>query len=152
MRIVAGAVMAMLAAGGAVAQDAAPLLVLVEQRAEDGGFEERATLRCVTGTPCLAPTALVIEGRAVATLVAAEALGTRVRLHVIPDLPGQPARSLTPTGQSGVADINLRQASRMVREVPLHINNDSWTTATDLVHRQAATTPVAVLRVTVTLE
>jgi hypothetical protein len=137
--------------GGAAAQAASPLLVLVEQRAGDGGFEQRATLRCVAEAPCLAPTALMLDGRPVATLLAAENLGTRLRLHVIPDLPGRPVASLTPTGRSGIAVIDLRQASRMVREVPLHLNADRQFPANDAMHR---TPPhaVAVLRVTVTLE
>lgn len=137
--------------GGAAAQAASPLLVLVEQRTEDGSFEERATLRCVAEVPCLAPTALVLDGRPVATVVAVENLGASLRLHVIPDLSGRPVASLTPTGRSGVAVINLRQASRMVRDVSLHINQDRQSPANDAMHRSPPN-PVAVLRVTVTVE
>ncbi|WP_203074987.1 hypothetical protein [Falsiroseomonas ponticola] len=152
MKLVLGAAFAVaMTVGGALAQPAAPLRVLVEQRVEDGSLEERATLRCVADAPCLAPTALVLDGRPVATLLAVENLGSSIRLHVIPDLPGQPVASLTPTGRSGVAVINLRQASRMVRDVPLHINADRRLVANDLAHRSPPH-PVAVLRVTVTLE
>ncbi len=141
----------MLIAGPALAQERPVLRVLVEQRVEDGRFEERAALRCVPDTPCLAPTALVLDGRPVATLLAAENLGTTLRLHVIPDLPGQPVASLTPTGRSGVAVIDLRQASRMTREISLHVNADRSLPANDAVHRNPPH-PVAVLLVTVTLE
>lgn len=135
----------------ALAQNAS-MLLLVEQRAEDGSFEERVTLRCVTGARCLAPMALLLDGRPVATLLAAENLGRRVRLHVIRDLQGRPAPTVTSTGQSDAADLHVRQVARLVREVTLHIVNYKLITMADPVRRLALTAPAAELRVTVTLE
>ncbi|WP_439552704.1 hypothetical protein [Falsiroseomonas sp.] len=151
MRVLVGAAVAvMMAAGGAAAQEAGPVRVVVEQRAEDGSFAEIGTLRCPLPAPCLAPARMRAGGQELDTLLAVGRVSGALLVHIVPDLPGRAVRTLTDPHEPAAMRVIIGPAGRGARTATLYwLEQPGGAPAHNLVARPPGP-PMGVFRVTST--
>lgn len=139
---------AVMAAGGAAAQEPGPLRVVVEQRAEDGTFAGIGTLRCLLPAPCLAPARMQLGGAAVDALLAVERVSGALRVHVVPDLPGRPVRALTGPHEPGAMRVTIGPGGRGERTATLYWPEQPGGAPTRNLVSRPPGPPIGVFRVT----